>query len=159
MLIQKTAIGNNRAFLKPMGQWKLNPTFLDPRNFHFLLDKELACAERYNHCVSILLLKPESLSKSKQGSSLDPLAQALASHVRRSDSVGSIKQGTLGIILSHTGSEGALSVLKRLKLEAMYLSGGPQNVRLKASCVSYPSEANSVESLCSLALQRLADPI
>ncbi len=142
-----------------MLQGELNSTFLDPRNFLFLLDKELACAERYNHFVSILLLEPESLSKSKQGSSLYRLAQALASHVRRSDSVGNIKQGTLGIILSHTGSEGALSVLERLKLEAMYLSGGPQEVRLKASCASYPSEANSVESLCSLAIRRLADPI
>ena len=142
-----------------MGQVKLKSTFLDPRTFLFFLDKELACAERYNHFVSILLLEPESLSKSKQSSSLDRLAQALASHVRRSDSVGSIKQGTLAIILSHTSSEGALSVLERLKLEAMYLSGGPQTVRLKASCASYPSEANSVESLCSLAIQRLADPI
>ncbi len=142
-----------------MLQGELNSTFLDPRNFLFLLDKELACAERYNHFVSILLLELEGLSKSKQGSNLDRLAQALASHVRRSDSVGSIKQGTLAIILSHTSSEGALSVLERLKLEAMYLSGGPQKVRLKASCASYPSEANSVESLCSLAIQRLADPI
>ena len=73
--------------------------------------------------------------------------------------MGSIKQGTLGIILSHTSSEGALRVLERLKLEAMYLSGGPQKARLKASCASYPSEATSVESLCSLAMQRLADPI
>ena len=142
-----------------MLQGELNLTFLDPRNFLFFLDKELACAERYNHFVSILLLEPESLSKSKQSSNLDRLAQALASHVRRSDSVGSLKQGTLGIILSHTSSEGALSVLERLKLEATYLSGGPQKVRLRTSCASYPSEANSVKSLCSLALQRLADPI
>jgi len=142
-----------------MGQVKLKSTFLDPRTFLFFLDKELACAERYSHFVSILLLEPESLSKSKQSSSLDRLAQALASHVRRSDSVGSIKQGTLGVILSHTSSKGALSVLERLKLEATYLSGGPQKVRLRTSCASYPSEANSVKSLCSLALQRLADPI
>ncbi len=139
-----------------MLQGELNLTFLDPRNFLFFLDKELACAERYNHFVSILLLEPEGLSKSTQGSSLDRLAQALASHVRRSDSVGSIKQGTLGIILSHTSSDGALSVLERLKLEATYLSGGPAKVRLKASCAVYPSEANSLESLCSLAIQRLA---
>ena len=137
---------------------KLSSIFLDPRTFLFFLDKELACAERYNHFVSILLLEPEGLAKSEQGSSLDRLAQALASHVRKSDSVGSIKQGTLGIILSHTSSEGALSVLERLKLEATYLSGGPQKVRLKTSCASYPSEANSVGSLCSLAMQRLAEP-
>ncbi len=139
-----------------MLQGGLNSTFLDPRSFLFFLDKELACAERYNHFVSILLLEPEGLAKSKQGSSLDRLAQALTSHVRKSDSVGSIKQGTLGIILSHTSSEGAVSVLERLKLEATYLSGGPQKVRLKASCAVYPSEANSLESLCSLAIQRLA---
>jgi len=139
-----------------MLQRELSSTFLDPRNFLFFLDKELACAERYNHFVSILLLEPEGLEKSKQGANLDRLAQALANHVRKSDSVGSIKQGTLGIILSHTSSDGAVRVLERLKLEAMYLSGGPQKVRLKVSCASYPSEANSVESLCSLAIQRLA---
>ena len=142
-----------------MLQGELNSTLLDPQNFLFFLDKELACAERYNHFVSILLLEPEGLAKSEEGSNLDRLAQKLAGHVRRSDSVGSIKQGTLGIILSHTSSDGALSVLERLKLEAMYLSGGPQKVRFKASCASYPSEANSVKSLCSLAIQRLADPI
>ncbi len=141
-----------------MLQGGLNSTFLDPRSFLFFLDKELACAERYNHFVSILLLEPEGLAKSKQGSSLDRLAQALTSHVRKSDSVGSIKQGTLGIILSHTSSEGAVSVLERLKLEATYLAGGPKKVRLKTSCASYPSEANSVGSLCSLAMQRLAEP-
>ncbi len=134
---------------------KLNSNILDPRNFLFFLDKELACAQRYNHYVSILLLEPESLTKSKQGSSLDRLAQALTSHVRKSDSVGSIKQGTLGIILSHTSSDGAVSVLERLKLEATYFSGGPQKVRLKASCAVYPSEANSLDSLCNLAIQRL----
>jgi GGDEF domain-containing protein len=139
-----------------MLQGELNSLFLDPRTFLFFLDKELACAERYNHYVSVLLLEPEGLSKSKQDSSLDRLAQALASHVRKSDSVGSIKQGTLGIILSHTSIDGAGVVLERLKFEAMCLSGGPQKARLKASCAVFPSEANSLESLCDLAIQRLA---
>jgi hypothetical protein len=141
-----------------MLQGELNSLFLDPRTFLLFLDKELACAERYNHYVSVLLFKPEGPGKSEPGSSLDRLAQALAKHVRRSDSVGSIGKGTLGIILSHTSSDGAAVVLERLKFEAIYLSGGPAKVSLKASCAVYPSEANSLESLCDLAIQRLAEP-
>ena len=128
---------------------------LDPQFFLFLLHKELACAERYQHYVSILLLKPGGLAE--QGSSLDRLARALATYVRKSDYVGRIRKGTLGIILSHTSIEGARTVLERLRFEALCLSGGPQKVHFKAAYALYPSEANSLESLCDLAIQRLTD--
>ena len=139
-----------------MLQGELNSLFLDPRTFLFFLDKELACAERYNHYVSVLLLKPERPGKSEPGSSLDRLARALVPHVRKSDSVGSIRQGTLGIILSHTSIDGVGIVLERLRFEAMCLSGGPQKSIVKASYAVYPSEANSLGTLCDLAIQRLA---
>ncbi len=128
---------------------------LDPQFFLFLLHKELACAERYQHYVSILLFKPDGLAE--QGSRLDRLARALATNVRKSDYVGRIRKGTLGIILSHTSIEGARTVLERLRFEALCLSGGPQKTHLKASYAVYPSEANLLESLCDLAIQRLTD--
>jgi hypothetical protein len=59
---------------------------LDPKFFLFLLHKELASAERYQHYVSILLFKPDGLAE--QGSSLDRLARVLATYVRKSDYVG-----------------------------------------------------------------------
>ena len=126
---------------------------LDPQFFLFLLHKELASAERYQHYVSILLFKPDGLAE--QGSRLDRLARALEANVRKSDYMGRIRKGTLGIILSHTGNEGARTVLERLRSEAIGLSGGPQKTHLKASYAVYPSEANSLESLCNLAIQRL----
>ncbi len=128
---------------------------LDPQFFLFLLHKELACAERYQHYVSILLFKPDGLAKSEKGSSLDLLARGLATNVRRSDYVGRIRKGTLGIILSHTSIEGARTVFERLRFEVIGLSGGPQKTHLKESYAVYPSEANSLESLCNLAIQRL----
>ena len=128
---------------------------LDPKCFLFFLHKELASAERYQHYVSILLFKPDGLAE--QGSSLDRLARVLATYVRKSDYVGRIRKGTLGIILSHTSIEGARTVLERLRFEALCLSGGPQKTHLKASYAVYPSEANLLESLCDLAIQRLTD--
>ena len=126
---------------------------LDPKFFLFLLHKELASAERYQHYVSILLFKPDGLAE--QGSSLDRLARVLATYVRKSDYVGRIRKGTLGIILSHTSIEGARTALERLRFEALCLSGGPQKTNLKTSYAVFPSEANSLESLGALARQRL----
>jgi len=136
---------------------KFDSIFLDPQTFLSLLDKELARAERCNHFVSILLIKPEGLAKSEQTPRLDQLARALANNVRKYDYVGSIKEGTLGIILSHTGIDSAGIVLERLRFEAIGLSGGPQKVHFKAAYALYPSEANSLDSLCDLAIQRLTD--
>ncbi len=136
---------------------KADSIFLDPQIFLFLLRKELAGAERYNHLVSILLFKPEGLARSEQRPRLDRLAEALANNVRKSDYVGSIKEGTLGIILSHTSMDGAGIVLERLRFEAIGLSGGPQKAQFKAAYAVFPSEANSLESLCDLAIQRLTD--
>ena len=132
--------------------------FLHPGIFLAFLDKNLAWAERYNHFVSILLFKPEGLRRSGQGSGLDQLARALANNVRKSDYVGSIQEGTLAVILLHSSIDSAEIVLERLKFEGLIgLSGEPQKVDLKGSYAVYPSEANSLESLCDLAIQRLAD--
>ena len=135
---------------------KLSSSFLDSRIFLFVLDKELARAERYNHFASILLFKLEAVQKLKQGFSLNRLAQALANNVRKPDYLGSVAEGTLGIILLHAGIGSARRVLERLRPEALfYLSGGPQELKLKASYAVYPSEANSSGPLYDLALKRL----
>ena len=137
---------------------KLNSIFFDSRIFLSFLDKNLAWAERYNHFVSLLLFKPEGLQRSGQDSGLDRLTRALANNVRKSDYVGSIQEGTLAVILLHSSIDSAGIVLKRLKFEGLIgLSGEPQKVDLKGSYAVYPSEANCLESLCDLAIQRLAD--
>jgi len=142
----------------PLLSEKLNSILLDPGIFLAFLDKNLAWAERYNHFVSILLFKPEGLRRSGQGSGLDQLARALINNVRKSDYVGSIQEGTLAVILSHSSIDGAVIVLERLKFEGLVgFSGEPHKVDLKGSYAVYPSEANSLESLCDLAIQRLAD--
>ncbi len=144
--------------MTPLLSEKLNSILLDPGIFLAFLDKNLAWAERYNHFVSILLFKPEGLRRSGQGSGLDRLARALTNNVRKSDYVGSIQEGTLAVILSPSSIDGAVIVLERLKFEGLVgFSGEPQKVDLKGSYAVYPSEANSLESLCDLAIQRLAD--
>ncbi len=151
-------IKDSLAPLTPMLPGNLSSIILDPSFFLFILDKQLASAERYNHFASILLFKPEGLVKAEQRSSLDQLARTLEGNVRRSDFVGRIKEGTLGIILLHTSIDSARASLERLSFEAfLCLSGRPQKVQLKASYAVYPSEANSLESLCDLATQRLTD--
>ena len=137
---------------------EVSSIFLDPLIFLFFLDKELARAERYTHFVSILLFQPAGLQKSEQGSKFDQLAQALAKNVRKSDYVGNIKEGILGIIVMHSNIEGARIVLERLRFEALLcLADDPQKSCLKASYAVYPSEANSLDSLCDLAIQRLTE--
>ncbi len=122
------------------------------------MDKELARAERYNPHVSILLLKIEGVPKPEQDVWLARLALALADKVRRSDYLGNFEEGTLGVILICASAENARIVLERLRFEALIcLSGGPQEIHLKTSYAVCPSEANLLESLCDLALQRLTD--
>ncbi len=131
---------------------------LEPKFLLFLLDKELARAERYNHFVSILLLRVEGVPGRERASWLARLALALPAKVRRSDYLGNFEKETLGIILVRAGVESTRIVLERLRFEAlMRLSGGPQEIHLKTSYAVYPSEANLLESLCDLAIQRLTD--
>ena len=132
--------------------------FLDPQIFLYLLEKELTRAERYNHFVSILLLRVEGVPARERAFWLDRLALALADKVRRSDCLGNLEEGTLGVILICASAENARMALERLRFEALIcLSGGPQEIHLKTSYAVYPSEANLLESLCDLALQRLTD--
>ena len=142
----------------PVVSEKLNAILLDPGIFLAFMEKKLAWAERYNHFVAILLFKPEGLRRSGQGSGLVQLARAFVNNVRKSDYVGSIQEGTLAVILSHSSIDSAGIVLERLRFEGLIgLSGEPQKVDLKGSYAVFPSEANSLESLCNLAIQRLAD--
>lgn len=138
---------------------KAESIFLDPQIFLYLLEKELTRAERYNHFVSILLLRVEGVPGRERAFWLARLALALADKVRRSDCLGNIEEGTLGVILICASAENARIALERLRFEALIcLSGGPQEIHLKTSYAVYPSEANLLESLCDLALQRLTDP-
>ena len=137
---------------------KADSIFLDPQIFLSLLDKELSRAERYNHFVSILLLRVEGVPGRERAFWLARLTQVLANKVRQSDWVGNFEEGTLGVILICASAGSARIVLERLRFEALIcLSGGPQEIHLKTSYAVYPSEANLLESLCDLALQRLTD--
>jgi len=138
---------------------KVDSIFLDPQMFLSVLDKELTRAERYNHFLSIVLLRVEGVSGRERAFWLARLASALADNVvRRSDYLGNLEKETLGIILACSGVESTRIVLERLRFEALIrLSGGPQEIHLKTSYAVYPSEANLLESLCDLAIQRLTD--
>ncbi len=137
-------------------QRKIDSVFLDPQVFLSLLDKELARAERYNQHVSVLLLKIEGLPRQEQDVWLTRLVQGLADKVRKSDCFGIFGDGTLGVILICAGAEKARMALERLRFEALlYLSTGHQGPALKTSYAAFPSEANSLDSLCDLATQRL----
>jgi len=138
---------------------KADSLFLDSQMFISVLDKELTRAERYNHYVSILLLRVEGVPGQERAFWLVRLASALADKVvRKSDYLGTFKKGTLGIILACAGVKSTRIVQERLRFEAlMRLSGGPQEIHLKTSYAVYPSEATLLESLCDLAIQRLTD--
>jgi len=78
--------------------------------------------------------------------------------VRKSDCFGGFEEGTLGVILLCASAKRACIALERLRFEALLcLSGGRQGMTLKTSYVIFPSEANSLDSLCELATQRLTE--
>ena len=139
-------------------QRKVDSVFLDPQVFLSLLDKELARAERYNQHVSVLLLKIEGVPRQEQDVWLARLVQGLADKVRKSDCFGIFGPGTLGVILICASAEKARMALERLRFEALLcLSAGHQGLALKTSYAAFPSEANSLDSLCDLATQRLTE--
>jgi len=137
---------------------KADSIFLDPQIFLSLLDKELARAERYRKHVSILLFKIEGVSGREEEFWLARLAKVLPDKVRRSDCFGGFEEGTLGVILFCASAKRACIALERLRFEALLcLSGDRQGITLKTSYAVYPSEANTLDSLCELATQRLTD--
>ena len=137
---------------------KTDSIFLDPQIFLSLLDKELARAQRYNHHVSILLLSSEGVPRQEQDFWLARLAQVLANKVRKSDCFGGFEEGTLGVILICASAEKARIALERLRFEALLcLFGGHPRITLKTSYAVFLSEANSLDSLCELATQRLTE--
>ncbi len=108
--------------------------------------------------MSILLLKIEGVPRREQDFWLARLAQVLANKVRKSDCFGVFGEGTLGIILIYASAEKARIALERLRFEALLcLSGAHQGITLKTSYAVFPSEANSLDSLCELATQRLTE--
>jgi len=133
--------------------------FFDQQIFLSLLDKELTRAERYNSFVALLLLRVEGGQKREQAAWVARLAEALAGNVRRSDHLGDFDEAALGVIIICADAEKARIVLERLRFEALFcLSGGPQEIHLKTSYAVCPSEANLLDALCDLAIQRLTNP-
>lgn len=133
--------------------------FLEPRILRFILDREMALAERHNNFVSILLSRVGKDGRPGQGPFSSQVGEVLASKLRKSDYVGGIDdEGTLAVILINAGTEPAQLVLRRLRLQILLLfTKGNQGLKVKTSCAVYPSEANSLDSLLDLAFRRLSE--
>lgn len=120
--------------------------------FDFFLTRELAEAIRYAHFSAFSLFRVDGL---EEGERLEKLLRCLSRNIRKTDFLGRLSLDTVGIILQHATVENAVQVLGRLKRELSNVFGGEQAQAIHGSVAVFPTEANTLEGLASLAWRRL----
>ncbi|MFQ5740213.1 MAG: diguanylate cyclase domain-containing protein [Acidobacteriota bacterium] len=130
--------------------------YFNGETFFYFLRRELARAERYRSFVSLLLFKVETASRLKADSVPLQLAQLLDSLLRETDYMGRLGDATLGIILLNSKRENTRKILQRLTAEALdFTLGRYTEAKLRTADVVFPSDANSLQDLLTLAGHRL----
>lgn len=126
------------------------PPLFSVQCFFFFLSREIAEAQRYGHFVSFFVFHLE-----QPFSGMETLASILRSSTRQTDYMGRIDSQTLGMILLNTTVSDAEAAATRLRREMrLHLELGSY-MPVKVTFCVFPSEANSFETLRSLAFSRL----
>lgn len=122
----------------------------------FFLGQELARAERYSSFVSFALFRIDEESASR--SALNKMASSLGKNIRRTDYLGQYDERTLAVILLHSKVENTARVSERLVEEVLVQTKDEYpNVQIEVASAVFPTEANSFETVCQLAIARLED--
>jgi hypothetical protein len=123
--------------------------------FEFLLDRQVAEAERYGNYTALLLFQLKGTEVPKRAT--EALTTCLSRNIRASDFLALLENGTLAVVLLNATVETAERVLKRLEEEALlHLSCTGLSLKLALSSACYPSEAANVNELKELARSRLS---
>ncbi len=120
--------------------------------FDFFLTRELAEAMRYAHFSAFSLFRVSGL---ENGERLEKLVRCLSRNIRKTDLLGRLNLDTVGIILQHATVENAIQVLGRLKHELSNVFGGEEVQAVHGAVAVFPTEANTLDTLTSLAWSRL----
>lgn len=123
----------------------------------FFLGQELARAERYSSFVSFALFRMDEKSASR--SALHKMASVINRNIRQTDYLGQYDGRTLALILLHSKVENTTRVLERLVEEVLvHTKEEYADIKIEVAPAVFPTEANSFETVCSLALTRLESP-
>ena len=120
--------------------------------FQYFLRRELAESNRYGHFAAFAMFRVRGPGGGEQ---VARLVRCLGQSIRATDFIGKVSPDTVGIILQHATTENALRVLSRLHEEVSRSFPICEKDTIEDAVAVFPTEANTLESLTSLAQQRL----
>ena len=120
--------------------------------FNFFLSRELEEALRYAHFSAFGLFRVSGLGEAE---GFEKFAKCLSRNIRGTDYLGRLSADTVGIILQHANVENAEHVIERLRHELANSFSNGEAHSILGSVAVFPTEANTLENLTSLAWNRL----
>lgn len=124
--------------------------------FSYFMSQELARAERYGSFVSLLVIRFAVGNGVEQAEVAFAIGKILRSQLRKTDLIGMPEPSLFSVSLLHSKVENAQKVLARLALEiSMQVPNRTRLLGLETGAAVFPTEANSLESMWSLARARL----
>jgi len=128
-------------------------------SFCQVLKSEMARANRYNFLVSLLLLgifPPPGSKCATERDRLSELACLLSATLRTTDYLGSLGNGLVGVIAPHSDLDTAALLLERLQTESVFsVFRRKTGCEIRAAYSVYPTDASTMTSLFSIALERI----
>jgi hypothetical protein len=141
-----------RAWVRAVELWLLGASVGEPVSeseaemFERRIQDEVERAKRSNAGLGVVLVRTE---RAATAAAQEPLLSALRSASRASDLTGRVRDGMLAIVLIHAKSEGADSVVSRLR-RRLKSAGGPAGIRIGHAMFS--PEIASADALIRAAL-------
>lgn len=113
--------------------------------FRLRLQEELERSQRYSLNLAVLLVKrPDHLGNGARKASPEWFGSDVHRHLRRSDLPALLRDGSLGIILPHTGMKAAETLRRRMAHE-------PAWSEAEIGLVHYPADGQDVSELLTAA--------
>lgn len=126
----------------------------NPDGFLYCLARELAESKRYGQFSGLLFFRVDDQVPDERR---QRLVRCLYEHIRDTDFIGLLDERTIGVILQHVTVENTEVVLGRLRGVLGSLVGSSPAVGISSAV--FPTEANTLDGLFSLAEQRLAQTV
>lgn len=139
----------------------LSPEFFcfAPSSFFYFLERELIQSERYGNYAALVLCRLDAGERT-EGAPAKELVRCLSRNIRATDALGFLEETTVGIVLQNATVANTCKIAERLKEEvALCLRALNYDSPWSLSFAVYPTEANTFESLRTLAETRLVQPV
>ncbi len=124
------------------------------------LEEEIARAERYGRYLSIICLLPQRLVvETPRPEEIDLAAEAVRDHLRFSDQIGRLGDGTIVVILPETQGDTARVTAHRMVADLAVRSRAPGwgHAKWLAGVSTVPDDGRDPPTLVTTALHRAED--